>query len=86
MKLRDGAVSWREVEGDIVLLDERTWKYVHLNGTASLLFRALAEGEPSEDDLVATITGAYPEVDASQAANDVAGFLSALRGRDYLVD
>lgn len=66
------------------MLDERTWKYVHLNATASLLWRALAaDGGASEDELSARLVESFPGA-AETAAADVAAFLDALRSREYL--
>ncbi len=66
------------------MLDERTWKYVHLNATASLLWRALAaDGGASEDELSARLVEGFPGA-APTAGADVAAFLEDLRARDYL--
>lgn len=82
LRLRADDLSWRDVEGDIVILDERTWNYVHLNATASVLWRALAD-TASEPELVEGLTTAFP-VSPEVAASDVAAFLADLRARDYL--
>jgi hypothetical protein len=82
LRLRADDLSWRDVEGDIVILDERTWNYVHLNATASVLWRSLADAA-SEAQLVEGLTTAFP-VSAEDAASDVAAFLEDLRARDYL--
>ena len=84
MRLRTQDISWREVEGDVVVLDERTWNYVHLNGTASLLWRALAGGS-SESALIEQLVEQFPEAGPTAEA-DVAGFLAELRTREYLVE
>jgi hypothetical protein len=82
MQLRTDDLSWREVDEDVVVLDERTWKYVHLNATASLLWRALADGA-SEAELNERLVEAFPE-SRDQVAADVAAFLEDLRTREYL--
>ena len=82
MKIRTDAVTWREVGDEVVVLDERTWEYLQLNGTAAALWRRLSE-DATPDDLVAVITGewdAAPEV----AREDVDAFTADLRSRDLL--
>ncbi|MBJ7472987.1 MAG: PqqD family protein [Solirubrobacteraceae bacterium] len=85
MQLRTDDLSWREVDEDVVVLDERTWKYVHLNPTASLLWRSLAaDGGASEAELSARLVENFPGA-APTADADVAAFLADLRAREYLV-
>lgn len=84
MHLRTDAISWRDVDADVVVLDERTWQYVHLNATASVLWRALAaDGGASEEHLRALLVEQFPAA-AATAADDVAAFLADLRTREYL--
>lgn len=83
MQLRTADVSWRDVEGDVIVLDERTWKYVHLNPAASLLWRSLVSGPKSQSDLADALAGAFG-IAAERAAADVTAFVEELRVRDYL--
>jgi len=82
LRLRTDDLSWRDVDDDVVVLDETTWKYVHLNASASVLWRALATGEQTEEELVAHLAQTFPA--APDAAADVTAFLSDLRERGYL--
>lgn len=66
----------------MVVLDERTWDYVHLNGTASLLWLELANGA-SPSALVDRLVAEYPDAQ-STAASDVDEFVAELRTREYL--
>lgn len=86
IRLNPEAVSWREVEHEVVLLDERTWKYVHLNPSASLLWRTLVDGATREQ-LIAALAAGFPDAGAEVDLNaDVDAFLDQLRERGYLAD
>lgn len=82
MRLNTDLVSWREVENDVVVLDERTWKYVHLNSSASVLWLALAGGA-ARDDLIARLSEQFSG-DGVDFEADVDAFLGDLRARGYL--
>lgn len=66
----------------MVVLDERTWNYVHLNGTASLLWHALVDGA-SEPALIERLVEQFPDAEPTAAA-DVEHFIAELRTRGYL--
>lgn len=66
-----------------MLLDERTWHYLHLNETGALLWKCLAEGS-TEADLRQVLVDAYG-VDDGVARADVDAFLAELRARDLLL-
>ncbi|MDQ8046076.1 MAG: HPr-rel-A system PqqD family peptide chaperone [Solirubrobacteraceae bacterium] len=83
MQLRTADVSWRDVDNDVVLLDERTWKYVHLNAAASVLWRALVEGPQSETDLESRLVDEF-DIDSDRARDDVSDFVAQLRSREYV--
>ena len=84
MKLRANEVSWREVEGEAVVLDMRSSTYFRTNRSATVLLKALVEGADRselEARLVATY-GLGPE----QASGDVGAFLAELERRGLLED
>lgn len=66
-----------------MLLDERTWRYLHLNETGAVLWKQLVEGS-SEAGLRQALVAAY-DIDESVAQADVDAFLADLRARDLLV-
>lgn len=68
----------------MVLLDERDWRYLHLNGSAALLWRSLAEG-CTRDQLIATLEGEY-DLDTARAEADVGAFLTSLADRELVVE
>jgi hypothetical protein len=84
VRLRSGALEWREVEGEIVALDLRSSMYLGVNRTGALLWPTLAEGATREV-LLERLTNAH-EIDAATAARDLEEFLEALRRRDLLED
>jgi len=82
LKLRDGGVIWKEVDGETLLLDLGTSTYLAVNESAALLWRLLAEGttrEALENALKATY-----DLGADDARADVAEFLQDCETRGYL--
>lgn len=82
-RLRQEDLTWREAEGATIVLDGRTWKYLKLNGSGAVLWRALAGGA-TEDDLLAALRAEFDGIDESAAREDVRGFVAMLRERELL--
>jgi hypothetical protein len=83
IRLDETRVAWREVDGEVVVIDVNTAEYLTMNGSGALLWAALAEGA-TEADLADRLLGAY-EVSAEQADADVGAFLHTLRERGLVV-
>lgn len=71
--IQNDALTWREIDGEIVILDLQASKYLSLNGTGAMLWTALADGA-DDDQLIAMLTDRF-EIDAGTAENDVTAFL-----------
>ncbi len=82
LKLREGALAWREVDGRAVLLDLQASMYLEVNESGSLLWRLLAEGTTREA-LVDALVGAY-DLEPDRAGADVDELLEDCRARGYL--
>jgi hypothetical protein len=82
LKLREGAVAWREVDGETLLLDLQASKYLSINPSATVLWRLLAEGTTREA-LVEALVGEY-QISADDAATDVDDFLADCQQRDLI--
>jgi hypothetical protein len=82
LQLRRQGVSWTDVDGEIVALDEDAAVYLAANETGGMLWRALSQG-CTRDELAALLCEAY-EVPAEQARADVDAFLASLRDRGLL--
>jgi hypothetical protein len=82
MRLREQDLVWREIDGEIVLLDLLSSKYLMINKTGSFLLQLLAteHDQQSLADALAERFGVTPEV----AAADTAAFLAVLRDRRLL--
>ena len=76
LRLRDRDLEWRRAEGEVVILDLATQRYLALNRSGALLWEMLAEGA-TRDDLVASLADAYG-IDRDEAARDVGALLEAL--------
>ena len=82
LKLREGQLAWKEVDGETLLLDLRESKYLSVNPSATLLWRHLVEGT-TRDELVAALAAEY-ELPEDRAGADVDAFLADLRRRELL--
>lgn len=82
LRLREGAVDWREVEGQIVALDRAASVYLAINQSGTELWPAIVEGA-TRSALVDILVGAF-NVDATRAQADVDTFVADLRQRDLL--
>nr|WP_300146698.1 PqqD family protein [Propionicimonas sp.] len=76
MKLRTSDVTWREIDGDLVVLDLRSSTYFTANGAAGVLMKQLAE-ERTDVQLQQSLVDEYG-IAQSQAAEDVRAFLDDL--------
>src|SRR3954471_17276462 len=82
LQLRTDQVSWREVDGEVIVLDLRSSSYFAVNESAVPLWRALANGTTRADmvrDLVDTFG-----IDEQQAAADVDAFVESCRASGLL--
>ncbi|WP_241681255.1 PqqD family protein [Pseudactinotalea terrae] len=83
VKLRQSEVSWREIDGEMVVLDLKTSKYLTTNATGTAMLKLLVE-ERTPDDLARALATTF-EVDSATAQRDVAAFLDDLSARGLLV-
>jgi len=82
IRLRSDDLSWREVEGEAIILDLSTQSYLSLNGTALTLWRALERGATTQELSARLVEdhGATPD----EADRDAAAFVDSLRERGLL--
>lgn len=81
-RLREDAISWTDVDGEIVALDEGSAEYIAANAAGGLLWRALAEGA-SRDELAGLLSAEF-DIGHERAGADTDAFLAELRARDLL--
>jgi hypothetical protein len=82
VRLRRGAVEWREIDGEIVALEVESSTYIAANRSGGILWHRLTEGT-TQDELVDELTARY-DLEPEQARTDVVGFLAALTARGLL--
>jgi hypothetical protein len=83
MKLRVDDLTWREIDGDLVVLDLRSSTYLTANASATVLMKELAQ-DRTGDELVQALVDAF-EIPQTQAAQGVKTFVSELDRRGLLV-
>jgi hypothetical protein len=82
MRLRETGVTWREIDGELVVLDLARSAYLTTNRTGTVLLRLLVE-ERSVDELATALVrefGISPET----ARSDVEVFVRQLEDKDLL--
>ncbi len=81
-RLRTEGVTWRSVESEIVVLDQRDSNYLAVNEAGTVLWPLLLEGA-SRSRLRDELVGHFG-IDTDRAAIDVDAFLDVLAERDLL--
>jgi hypothetical protein len=81
IRLREEVV-WREFDGEVVVLDSRSWNYLGINSTGAELWPLVVRGA-TRDELVERLTGSYG-IDIAVAERDVDAFVAGLRARQLL--
>src|SRR4051794_11047269 len=76
LRLRSDQLAWREVEGEIVVLDLTGGVYLSINDSGVALWMRLAEGA-TRTELAETLVGEY-EVDGDLALRDVDAVIALL--------
>lgn len=82
LHLKRDDVVWREVDGELVVLELSTTTYLTLNGSAKALWLCLADGATS-GELARVLADRY-QISAEQAMSDTDLFLSDLEERHLL--
>ena len=82
VKLRADGLEWREIEGEIVVLDLAGSTYLSVNRVGTVLWPELVRGS-SREELVGRLTEVF-DVAPAVARRDLDAFLAALAGRGLL--
>ena len=82
LRIRPGAVEWREFEEEVVAVDTRTAMYMAVNRSGAVLWPALLEGATCEE-LIDRLVATYG-VGREQAEQDVDEFVRALDEQELL--
>ena len=76
LRLREGDLHWREIDGEVIALEARGSTYMATNDAGTLLWRALVSGATLEqlaDELVRTFG-----IDRDRAVADADRFVAEL--------
>jgi len=82
LQLRDTDISWRDIQDEIVVLDERDAIYLAVSGAGALLWRLLS-APIDREDLIGALVDSYG-IDRARASEDLDEFLATLADRDLL--
>ena len=81
-QLRHDAVTWRDVDGEVVALDLASGEYLSLNGSGRLLWLAL-DASASVDDLTELLVTSFG-ISEVQGHADAQAFLADLEARSLV--
>ena len=81
-RLRETALPWREIDGEVIALDLGSGTYLKGNSAGSLLWKMLASGA-TRQELVARLVMEF-EVEPKHAHADVEMFVGELRSAGLL--
>jgi len=84
MKLRAHNLTWREIDGDLVILDLSSSTYLTTNASGAVLMKALTQ-DRTDTELTQSLMEAFG-ISASQAETDVRTFLADLESGGLLDD
>lgn len=84
LRLRDEGLNWREIDGEVVVLDVERSHYLNLNAAGCVLWLMLAEGA-TVDQLVDKLIEEF-DVDEPTARGDVEGFIASCRDNELLAN
>ena len=76
LRLNTDAVSWREVDGEVIALRLASSEYLSTNGTGTIVWKALVPGA-TRRELVEILTAEYG-IEAERAGADVDAFVDVL--------
>jgi hypothetical protein len=82
IRLRPGAVTWHEADGEVVALNLHSSEYLGVNPAGAALWARLADGA-TETELIGILTLAYG-IQGERATADVRAFLQDARARGLL--
>ena len=82
LRLNPAAVSWLEVDGEIIALQLSSSEYLSTNATGALLWKALTTGTTRER-LIAQIVEAFG-IEEERASADTDAFIEALAAHGLL--
>jgi hypothetical protein len=81
-RIRKSGISWRELDGQIVVLDLASSKYVTVSGAGAVIWQQLVPGA-TLDQVVNALTDVF-DIDEETARADSRVFIDDLRERKFL--
>ena len=84
IKLRGEDLAWRELDGEIIVVDLRSSRYLNVNSTGATLWPRLAQGA-TQNELVNALVETFA-IPSDQALRDVSAFVQMCVERDLLGD
>lgn len=83
MRIRTEGVTWQQIDGELVILDLQTSRYLTTNAVGALLAKHLTD-ERTMEDLIDFLLSNY-SIDRDTAERDVQAFVAQLESKDLLL-
>ncbi len=77
-------ISYREIEGEILVLDKKRKIFYELNKTASIIWKEIIH-KRSIDKIIKILQEKYDKMDREKIEKDVIDFISLLIRKKYLL-
>ena len=82
IRLRHDAVAWQEVDGQLILLDTRSSRYLGVNHTGATLWPQIVDGATVEE--LTTLLATSTRLALTAARADVEAFVAHLTSLDMI--
>ncbi len=77
-------VSWREIDGEMILLDKKKKTFYEMNKTANYIWKEAVKKQKIED-VVTTVQKKYKKTDKKTAEKDTLSFINDLVKEKYFL-
>lgn len=84
LRIRADELEWRLVDEEVVILDLHSQRFLSLNPSGARLWRVLADGGATREELAAELIAAY-SIGVTQAAADVEELIASLTAESFLL-
>lgn len=75
-------VAWKEIEGEVTILDKKTAEFFNLNPTASRIWHLIQHGQAVESVIKYFVE--FFNIEEKEAREDVIGFIEELSQKGFI--
>ncbi len=75
-------VAWRDIEGEITILDKKAGEFFHLNAAACRIWHLIQDGA-SVDEIISDLGGHF-DAGEETLRGDITAFVGELSGKGFI--